>query len=57
MSERRPEANPVPRWIAAAILLHLAAWAGWLVLAGRHPVAQVPLARAEAAPPPGKAGP
>jgi hypothetical protein len=32
------------RWIAVAILLHIALWIGWLAFAGRHPVAEVPLA-------------
>lgn len=33
-------------WIAAAIALHLAAWAAWFTIATRHPVADVPLAGA-----------
>lgn len=30
--------------IVGAVLLHMAAWSGWIVLASRHPVADVPLA-------------
>ena len=32
-------------WIALACGVHLAAWAGWMVVAARHPVASVPLHR------------
>jgi hypothetical protein len=31
-------------WFAAAIALHLLAWAAWFTIASRHPVAEVPLA-------------
>ncbi len=32
--------------ILLAILVHLGAWTFWFALAGRHPVADVPLATA-----------
>jgi len=31
-------------WVAAALILHVAAWVGWFRIASRHPVADVPLA-------------
>ena len=31
-------------WIVAAIALHVAAWSGTILFAGRHPVREVPLA-------------
>jgi len=30
-------------WIVLACLVHVAAWTGWIVLAERHPVEEVPL--------------
>ena len=40
--------NSTPRsylWLifAAALVLQLAAWAAWFVIASKHPVAEVPL--------------
>jgi hypothetical protein len=31
-------------WIVAAFVVQLGVWAGWIVFASRHPVAEVPLA-------------
>jgi hypothetical protein len=31
-------------WIVAACLVHVAAWVGWFIIAGHHPVQEVPLA-------------
>jgi hypothetical protein len=31
-------------WFAAAVLLHIAAWSAWFVIAAHHSVADVPLA-------------
>lgn len=42
-----PDARPGRRWwwwwVAAAFALQFSAWAAWLILASRHPVATVPL--------------
>jgi hypothetical protein len=42
-STARSSGLPVVVWIVAAILVHIAAWAGWLALASRHAVAEVPV--------------
>jgi hypothetical protein len=38
--------RPVWWWLVAAVALHMLAWAAWFGIAARHPVADVPLARA-----------
>lgn len=43
-----PPSHPTRSWvpwiIAAALALHVAAWTVWFTIAGRHPVADVPIA-------------
>ncbi|HVW22148.1 MAG TPA: hypothetical protein VHC86_13115 [Opitutaceae bacterium] len=41
----RGRARLVPWVIAAVLLAHLAVWTAWFAFAGRHPVAEVPLAK------------
>ena len=35
-------------WIVAACIIHVAAWTAWFIIAGHHPVQEVPLATAAA---------
>jgi len=44
MSDLRP--SRIWWWLVIACALHLAAWTGWLIVASRHPVAEVPVAGA-----------
>ncbi len=43
-----PPAKPSRLWLffVAAFALQLAAWVAWFVIAGKHPVQEVPLATA-----------
>jgi hypothetical protein len=47
-ARQSPEAarSRVGWWFAAGAALYLLAWAAWFTIAARHPVAEVPLAKA-----------